>query len=100
MTGEAFVILMSIFSTATGLVAQAVKTFLDKQNVKYVTDLVVLFVAAVVGGCGTLVYYMINDVPCTGKNIAFIFLMIIANCIGAMVGYDKIVEMVGQFKKK
>lgn len=100
MTGDVFLLLVSVFSAVTGLVTQAVKTFLDKQNVQYVTDLVVLFVAAVVGGCGTLVYYMINDVPCTGNNIAFIFLMVIANCIGAMVGYDKIVEMVGQFKKK
>lgn len=100
MTGEAFLILISVFSTATGLVSQAVKTFLDKMNVKYITDAVVLFVAAVVGGGGTLVFYMINDTPCTGKNIAFIFLMIVANCIGSMVGYDKIVEAVGQFKKK
>ena len=100
MTSDVFLLLVSAFSAATGLLTQAVKTFLDKRNVKYITDAVVLAVAAVVGGGGTLVYYMLNDTPCTGKNIAFIFLMIVANCIGAMVGYDKIVEVVGQFKKK
>ena len=93
-------LLVSVFSAATGLLTQAVKTILDRANVKYITDAVVLAVAAVVGGGGTLVYYMLNNTPFTGNNIAFIFLMIVANCIGAMVGYDKIVEFIGQFKKK
>lgn len=92
--------LMTIFSVATGLITQAAKNFLDKMNVKYVTDAIVLFVAAVVGGCGTLVYYMLNDFPCDDTNIAWIFLMIVANCVGAMVGYDKIMEAIKQFKTK
>lgn len=100
MTSDVFLLLVSVFSAVTGLLTQAVKKFLDKTNVQYVTDAVVLVVAAVVGGGGTMVYYMLNDTAFTGKNVAFIFLMIVANCIGAMVGYDKIVEFIGQFKKR
>jgi hypothetical protein len=100
MTVELFLILLTAFSTATSLATEAVKKFLDSAGAKYASDLVVLAVSALIGGCGTMAYYVIADVALNATSILCILLMIVANWFGAMVGYDKVTQAITQFKKK
>lgn len=98
MTVEMFLILLTFFSVVTGFVTQAVKKVLDDFDEIYASNIVVLCVAVVVGGLGTAAYYFWGGYQWNAHNIISIFLMMGANWLGAMVGYDKIKQAITQFK--
>lgn len=96
MTVELFMILLTAFSTITSLFTEAVKRFLDSLNVKYASNIIALFVAMFVGGVGTWIFYVFNNIEVTTTNIVCILLMMCANWIGSMIGYDKIKQAINQ----
>lgn len=98
MTVEMFLILLTIFSVVTSLFTQAVKKVLDDMGEAYASNIVVLVVAVIVGGLGTAAYYFLAGYQWNACNITSIFLMMGANWLGAMVGYDKIKQAITQFK--
>jgi hypothetical protein len=85
-----------MFSTITSLFTEAIKKFFDSLCVKYASNIVALFVAVFVGGIGTWLFYVFNNVDMTTTNIICIFLMMGANWIGSMIGYDKIKQAIYQ----
>ena len=100
MTVETFLILLTILSIITSLLTEGVKKFLDSLKVEYAANIVVLCVAVLVGGIGTSVFYIWNNFEWTSLNIICIFLMICANWLGAMLGYDKVMQALTQIKGK
>ena len=100
MTVEMFLILLTILSVVTSLCTEAVKKFLTAQKINYAANIVVLVVSVIVGGLGTIVFYLYNGIAWTALNIICILLMIIANWLGAMLGYDKIMQAINQIKSK
>ncbi len=100
MTVEIFLILLAFFSVVTSLATEAAKKLLDSLGVAYASNIVVLCVAALVGGAGTAIFYVWKGCPWTCLNIVCIFLMVFANWLGAMLGYDKITQAITQHLKK
>ena len=100
MTVENFLILLTVFATLTGVFTEALKKALDGTTVNIASNLIALVSAVVVGGGGTTIYYVVNGYDFTVTNIICIVLMMFANWIGAMVGYDKIKQVITQFKTK
>lgn len=97
MTFETFLILLTILSVVTSLFTEGVKHFLDSLKINYASNIVVLCVSVIVGGVGTVVFYLFNDIAWTTIHIVQIFLMIAANWLGSMFGYDKITQAITQF---
>lgn len=93
MTVELFLTLLVFFSTATSLATEAFKKLLG-DRVPY--NILVLIIAMVVGCVGVSIYYVIYGIELNAINIIYIILMGIANWIGAMVGYDKIKQLISQ----
>lgn len=100
MTVTAFLVLLTVFATITGLVTEAVKKFLNEQKVKYASNIVVLIVALIVGCGGTAIYYVNYQVSFNALNSVYLALMGIANWIGSMVGYDKVKQAIAQLGAK
>lgn len=100
MTVEKMLILLAILATATSLLTEGVKKFLDSLKVKYAANIVVLVVSIIIGGAGTIVFYMANGIAWTALNIVCIFIMIGLNWLGAMLGYDKVIQAITQMKSK
>ena len=100
MTIQVFLILLTLFATLTSLLTEGVKHFLDGLKIKYASNIVVLVAAAIVGGLGTVGYYIFAGLAWTPINIICIPLMIIANWLGSMVGYDKIKQAILQIQLK
>jgi hypothetical protein len=71
---------------------------MDSLNFKYVSNIVVLCVSVIVGGVGTAVFYLWNNYAWTTLNIICLFLMICANWLCAMLGYDKVMQAITQIK--
>jgi hypothetical protein len=99
MTVEVFLMLLTLFSTVTSLFTEALKKAFDAAGAVYATNMLVLISAIVVGGGGTFAYYMLNGVELNIQNAICILVMVIADWIGATVGYDKVMQLITQIKK-
>lgn len=93
MTVEIFLTLLVFFSTATSLATEAFKKLVGN---KIPYNILVLIIAMIVGCVGVYVYYILNNIEINSINIICLVLMGIANWIGAMVGYDKIKQLINQ----
>lgn len=100
MTVELFLMLLTTLSFATSLLTEGVKKFLDVMKIEYASNIVVLIVAVVVGGVGTSIFYIWNNFEWTTLNVICMFLMMAANWLGAMLGYDKVTQAIEQIKGK
>ena len=98
MTVEVFLTLLSICSVVSSLVTEAVKKFLDSIKIKYATNVVVLIVSMVIGGAVSTIYFMQDPSVVIDHQITFTVVIVVANWLVAMLGYDKIVQTITQFK--
>lgn len=98
MTLEAFIILLTVCAVITSLLTEAVKTFLEMMNIKFAANIIVLVMAMVVGCAGAMMYYWIFLIPINGMNCIMAVFLGLANWVGAMLGYDKVMQAIEQIK--
>ena len=96
MTIEMFLILLTAFSVLTSLFTEAVKKFFDSLEVEYASNIIALIVAVFVGGVGTVIFYLFNGIELNLVNTICVFLMMGANWLGSMIGYDKVKQAIIQ----
>lgn len=100
MTISMFLILLSAFSLIVGLIVQALKKLLDESGWHYSSNIVACIVAAIVGICGTAVYYDLAGIEFSTTNVICMVLMGLATAVGSMVGYDKVIQTIKQISFK
>lgn len=98
MTINAFLILLAGFSTLTSLVTEGAKSFLDGLKISYASNIVALIASVFVGGVGMTIFHWLHGVTLIVPCIIGTFLMIAANWLVAMVGYDKVKQAILQLK--
>lgn len=98
MTVTIFMTLLVVFALVVSLITEAVKIFISDTKIKYSSNVVVLIVSLIVGVFGTILAYVSLGIAFTPSNIACIVLMAVAVWVGAMVGYDKVLQMIEQLK--
>lgn len=98
MTLTLFMSLLVILAVAVSLFTEAVKKFLDNMKVKYSSNVVVLIISVIVGIGGTALMYIFMGIAFTPPNIVCMVLMAVAVWVGAMVGYDKVLQLIEQVK--
>ena len=92
MTVSLFLIIFGICSTATVLITETVKRLVYDKT----PNLIALITALVTGCGGTAFYYIFNHMQFDLVNVTAMLLMGIAVAVGAMVGYDKVVQGIRQ----
>ena len=100
MSTTLFIALLIAFSAITSLCTEGCKKILDDIKVHYASNVVAFIIACIVGVCGTGVYYILNSIEFNVVNIVYMVLMGIATSVGAMIGYDKVIQTIGQLKNK
>lgn len=100
MTVETFLTVLMTCAIVTSLMTEAVKMFLDSIKVKYISNVVVLAVSVLVGGIVGTIYSMFIEEFQLNNQLIFTAIMIVANWLVAMLGYDKIIQTITQFKSK
>lgn len=98
MTLTLFMTLLVVLAVCVSLITEAVKKFLGDAGIKYSANVVVLIVAVIVGAGGTALMYLFMGIAFTPPNIVCMVLMAVAVWVGAMVGYDKVIQMIEQLK--
>ncbi len=83
-------------SLAAGLLTEAIKKWYENAGKEYSANAIALVNAIVVGGFGMAIAYILTGIPWTVNNIICLGLMIVAIWVGAMIGYDKVIQMLKQ----
>lgn len=83
-------------SLAASLLTEAVKKWYENAKKDYSANTIALILAIVVGGFGMAIAYTLLGIPWTVNNIICLGLMVVAIWVGAMVGYDKVIQMLKQ----
>lgn len=96
MTVESFLILLGIFATATSLWTECAKKILGNKDISY--NLVSLIFGLIIGGCGSIIYYVLINVPLDVKNVIYAVLQGFATALCSQVGYDKVKQLILQMK--
>ena len=98
MTVTLFISLLVILSVAVSLFTEAVKKFLADTDIKYSSNVVVLILSLIIGAGGTALMYVFLGIDFTMPNVMCTLLMAVSVWVGAMVGYDKVLQMIEQIK--
>ena len=96
MTFTLFIMLFTIGAIIASILTEAIKKAFNNAGKSYSANIIALILAVAVGGCGTASAYIIMDIPFDAKSIIYIIFMAVAIWIGAMVGYDKVSQLLGQ----
>ena len=95
-----FITMFTVGAAAAALLTEAVKKFYANAGKECSSNVVALVSAVVIGAGGTAVVYMLMDIPWTVNNIICLILMAGCVWIGAMIGYDKVVQLLKQIEVK
>lgn len=100
MSVTLFITLLTAFSTITSVCTECFKKLLNEAKIVYATNILVFVIACVVGIGGTAIYYVLCSIEFNITNVICMVLMGLASSIGAMVGYDKVIQTITQLKFK
>ena len=95
---DVFLVGLLVVSTLTGLVTEGIKKVLIEHEVNYkantMAGVVALFISALAG----LGYVVFTNTAITGQVIVCIVALVFMSWLSAMVGYDKVIQAINQFK--
>lgn len=98
MNLEVFLIVLMITSTLTGLVTEAIKKILTEYNRTYRANTLAGIVATVLSAAIGVGCIIVTGGVFTAQTIVSIVVLIFLSWLGSMVGYDKVMQAIGQFK--
>lgn len=99
VTIDVFLIGLMIVSTFTGLVTEAVKKILSEFHVKYRANTLAGIVAAILSIALGVGYIVISGIGFSSQIIVCIIAQVFLSWLCAMVGYDKVVEVITKTTK-
>lgn len=95
---EIFLIGLLITSTLTALATEAVKNVLAEHNVQYRANTLVGIVATILSAAICAGYIVITNLSFTPQTIVCLVAQVFMSWLCAMVGYDKVIQAISQFK--
>jgi len=88
-----------LVSALVGLVTEAIKKILAEHNKTYRANTLAGVVALIVSSVAGVAYVIFTGLAFTAPVIVEIVVFAFASWLCAMVGYDKVVQTICQFKK-
>lgn len=98
ITLETFLLGLTIASTLNGLVTQAIKAIFEEMNKVYYPNLISGIVSIVLSVAIGFGYFFIKDISFGSKEVVYVVAMSFMSWLSAMVGYDKVMQAITQFK--
>lgn len=95
---EIFLFGLLLTSILTGLTTEGVKKILSDLNKSYRANVLAGVVATVLSGAIGISYIVVNNLSFTASTIVCLTAQVFMSWLCAMVGYDKVIQAIGQFK--
>lgn len=93
MTVTLFITMLTVFALVSSLLTEAIKKATQES---IPSNILVAIVAAVTGWGGGAAVYVIFGLAWTASNIVALILLAPACWLGAMLGYDKVIQTIQQ----
>jgi ABC-type thiamin/hydroxymethylpyrimidine transport system permease subunit len=98
MTFDLFMLGLMVVSTITGFVTEAVKTIFNEHNWKYCANTLAGVCAFVVSAVLGVCYVLFTGTAFNAQVIIMLITLMVMSWLCAMVGYDKVIQSLNQFK--
>lgn len=95
---EVFLLGLLASSAITGLVTEAVKKILAEHNKSYKANTLAGLSSTVVSGAICAGYILVTNAEFTAQIAVCVVAQIFMSWLCAMVGYDKVIQTISQFK--
>ncbi len=89
---------LPICSTLTGLLTEGIKKLCEEHNRTYHSNTLAGIAAAVISLLVGIGYVLYTGTPITAQIICSVIALILLSWLCAMVGYDKVIQTISQFK--
>lgn len=99
MTLETFLMLLMIVATLTGLVTEAIKKWLQERDKTYYANALAGYAAIALSFVVGIAYIIVTEAAINAQLAVYLIALVFLSWIAAMVGYDKVVQTITQFKK-
>lgn len=99
MSLEVFLLGLLIVSTLTGLFTEAIKKWLDERGTKYYSNALVGYVAIGLSIAVGIAYIILVGAVLNAQTAVYLIALILLSWLCAMVGYDKVMQAIAQFKR-
>lgn len=100
MTLQIFLAVLLIVSTLTGLFTEGIKKVLEERNKSYYSNVLAGAVSVVLSVLVWFCYVIIVDAVINAQMIVFLIALVLLSWLCAMVGYDKVIQAISQFKSE
>ena len=98
MTLEVFLILLMAVSIMTGLFTEAIKRWMDERNKTYYSNALAGYVAIALSALVWAAYIVLVQVAINAQMIVILIALVLLSWLSAMVGYDKVIQAIGQIR--
>lgn len=98
MTLEIFLLGLLIVSTLTGLTTEAIKKWLQERNKSYYSNALAGYAAVGLSVIIGVAYVILSGAALNAQMAVYLIALIFLSWLSAMVGYDKVVQAISQFK--
>lgn len=95
---ETFLLGALVVSMFTGLVTEALKKILVEHNKTYHANTLAGVVAVVLSAAMSVSYIVVTNAGFTSQTIISTVMLIFISWLCSMVGYDKVIQAIKQFK--
>lgn len=99
MSLEVFLLGLLIVSTLTGLFTEAIKKWLDERGKKYYPNALAGCVAIGLSIAVGIAYIILVGAALNAQTAVYLIALILLSWLCAMVGYDKVMQAIAQFKR-
>lgn len=99
MSLEIFLLGLLIVSTLTGLFTEAIKKWLDERGKKYYSNALAGYVAIGLSIAVGIAYIILVGAVLNAQTAVYLIALILLSWLCAMVGYDKVMQAIAQFKR-
>ena len=93
-----FMLGVLITSTLTGLATEAVKKLLAEHSKNYYANTLAGIVSVILSVAIGIGYMMLSSISFTSQTIVYLIALVFISWLCAMVGYDKVIQAISQFK--
>lgn len=100
MTYEFIFISLTVISVLTSLTTEGIKKLLDEQKIKYAPNLLAAAVSVIFTIVASVCYIVYTGEVVTARIIIECVVMVFLSFLIATVGYDKVMQAIGQIKKE
>lgn len=97
---ELFLIGLLGISILTGLATEAVKKVLTDLNKTYRANILAGLVSLVLSTAIGIGYIIVTNTTFTAQIVVYLVALVFMSWLCAMVGYDKVIQAISQFKTK